>query len=156
MSTLARAIEIARVAHAGQSDKAGAPYVGHPLRLMAAVAPEEAKIAAVLHDVVEDGPGWSLERLRREGFSDAVLRAVDALTKRPGEDYPEFILRAAADPIAKLVKRADLVDNMDVSRLPEITARDLQRLEKYSRALAVLDQIAGNDSGPDVSNRPSA
>jgi (p)ppGpp synthase/HD superfamily hydrolase len=145
MATLSRAIEIAREAHAGQVDKAGAPYITHPLRLMAAVAAagEEAQMAAVLHDVVEDGGAdWPLERLRAEGFSEAVLRAVEALTKREGEAYPDFIRRAAEDSLARLVKRADLLDNLDLSRIENPTERDFDRIEKkYRPALAYLDSL---------------
>lgn len=84
MSTLERAIVIASLAHAKQADKAGAPYILHPLRVMLSVRGEEERIAAVLHDVVEDTP-WTLEALREQGFSDAVVSAVDALTRRPSE-----------------------------------------------------------------------
>ncbi|MCW5625086.1 MAG: HD domain-containing protein [Burkholderiales bacterium] len=138
MSTLDRAIEIAKAAHDGQTDKAGAPYVTHPLRVMAAVESNDAKIVAALHDVVEDCPGWTFDRLRAEGFSEAVLRGLDAVTKREGEDYEAFIVRAAADPLGRLVKRADLVDNSDLGRISNPTERDFARIEKYHRALALI------------------
>src|ERR1700687_5854496 len=99
MSTLDRAIKIAVEAHAVQVDKAGSPYILHPLRVMLRQATNEPRIVAVLHDVVEDCPGWSFERLRTGGFSDAVLAGLDAVTKRPGEAYDDFVLRAGADPI---------------------------------------------------------
>jgi (p)ppGpp synthase/HD superfamily hydrolase len=138
MSTLARAIAIAAEAHVNQVDKAGAPYVLHPLRMMFRVEGNDARIVAVLHDVVEDGPGWSFERLRGEGFSEAVLGALECVTKRPEEQpeerYMTFIARAAANPIARQVKLADLQDNMDVSRIAQITEKDVRRLEKYHRA----------------------
>jgi len=137
MSTLERAIEIAAAAHAGQLDKAGAPYILHPLRVMLAQKEPAQRIAAVLHDVVEDTP-WTLEQLRAEGFSEDVLRAVDALTKRDGEDYFAFVDRAGRDPVARPVKIADIRDNMDTSRIATVTDRDRARLEKYRQALERL------------------
>src|SRR5262245_53659472 len=137
MGTLERAIAIAAAAHAGQRDKAGAPYILHPLRVMLAQKEPAPRIAAVLHDVVEDTP-WTLDQLRAEGFSEEVLRAVDALTKRDGEDYISFVERAGRDPVARPVKIADIRDNMDTSRIATITDRDRTRLERYRQALARL------------------
>ena len=142
MSTLERAIEIAVVAHKGTCDKAGAPYVLHPLRLMFAVDDPEAKIVAVLHDVVEDSKPpnrWGLEELKAEGFSDAVLAALDCVTTRADESYDAFIDRILPNPIAREVKLADVTDNMNIARLgPEISDKDVARLRKYRRALARL------------------
>lgn len=148
MSTLPRAIEIAHEAHAGQVDKAGAPYIAHPLRVMARVSTVEERIVAVLHDVVEDcaSKGWTLERLRdHERFSAAVIEALAAVTHEPiGSDeeaaYFQAIRRAAANPIARNVKRADLQDNADLSRIAQPTERDRRRVEKYKRALQMLDE----------------
>ena len=139
MSTLDRAIEIATLAHAGQTDKGGAPYIEHPLRVMAHCTGDDAKIVAVLHDVVEDCPDWSFERLRAEGFSEAVLAGLDSVTKRDGEDYDAFVLRAGRNALGREVKLADLADNSDISRLPAVTEQDLARLEKYRRAIARLN-----------------
>ncbi len=138
LSTLEKAIAIAAEAHAGQLDKGGAPYIIHPLRVMLRVNGIEAQVAAVLHDVVEDTP-WTLDGLREAGFSDSVVIAIDHLTRREGEDYLDFVRRAARDPIAAVVKRADLEENSDLSRLPTVTERDRQRLERYRLALAILD-----------------
>jgi len=139
MATLERAIEIAAKAHAGQMDKAGQPYVLHPLRMMLAVATPEARIAAVLHDVVED-TAVTLKELEGEGFTAEVLEAVEALTKREGEDYEAFIRRVAPNPIAREVKLADLRDNSDLSRILEPTERDRERVKKYRRAIAYLER----------------
>ena len=142
MATLERAIEIAVLAHKGTSDKAGAPYVLHPLRLMFAVDNAEAKIVAVLHDVVEDSKPpqrWGIEELREEGFSATVLEALDCVTARPDESYDDFIERILPNPIARQVKIADVSDNMNIARLgPELTDKDVARLRKYRRALARL------------------
>lgn len=129
-----RAVMIAAEAHLGQFDKAGAPYVNHPLRLRAAAQTETGQIVAVLHDVVEDS-AWTLEELRREGFSEDTLRALDALTKREGESYDAFISRVADNPLAKRIKKLDLKDNLDPSRIAEPTAADAARAEKYRAAL---------------------
>lgn len=91
MSTIERAIEIAARAHAGQVDKAGAPYILHPLRVMLAVKTEEQQMAAVLHDVVEDTE-VTFNELRAEGFAANVLEAVKALTKRDGESRTPCVL----------------------------------------------------------------
>lgn len=135
---LARAIAIATEAHAGQTDKAGAPYIEHPLRVMRAQSTEEARMVAVLHDVIEDCPGWTFGRLAEEGFSAAVLDALARVTKTVGESYEDFARRAAGNPVSRAVKLADLADNMDLSRLTEVTDKDLARLEKYRSALAIL------------------
>jgi (p)ppGpp synthase/HD superfamily hydrolase len=138
MSTLERAIMIAAEAHAGQVDKAGAPYVLHPLRIMLAVSTNEERIVAVLHDVCEDAPDWPLERLRREGFAPSILDAIAAVTKQEGEDYMDFVRRAATNPVGRAVKLADLRDNMDLSRIADPTERDVKRVDKYRAAVAIL------------------
>lgn len=137
MSTIEKAAAIAMQAHADQVDKGGAPYVTHPSRVALAVDGGEAKIVALLHDVVEDSE-WTLDRLRNAGFSASVVQAVDALTHRPGEDYFDAVRRAKADPIARVVKLADLADNSDRTRLGEITEEDERRLAKYARAREML------------------
>ena len=140
MATLERAIAIAAMAHEGQVDKAGMSYVLHPLRMMLSVDTPEARIAAVLHDVVEDTE-VTLEQLRAERFPDAVIEVVEALTKRDGEDYEAFIRRVAPNSIARKVKLADLRDNSDLSRIAAPTERDRQRIEKYRRAIQYLERF---------------
>lgn len=137
MSTLEKAIEVAARAHAGQMDKGGNPYILHPLRLMLSQSDPAARIAAVLHDVVEDTP-VTLDDLRQAGFAADVLTAVDALTKRAGEDRLSAARRAAANPIARLVKLADVTDNMDLRRISDPTERDFARLKEYEQVRALL------------------
>ena len=141
MANLARAIAIAAEAHREQLDKNGAPYILHPVRVMMKMGTEEAMMAAVLHDVVEDS-GWTLEQLRSEGFSERVVTAVAHLTKRPSEegDYDASIRRVMEDPLARKVKIADLEDNMDPKRLRQINERDVERLKKYHGAWLALRQ----------------
>lgn len=137
MSSIERAIEIASSAHAGQRDKAGQPYIFHPLRVMLRVNTEHEQMAAVLHDVVED-TSVTFERLEQEGFPIEVLRAIAALTKRPGETRLDAAMRAAADPVARVVKLADNAENMDLSRIPNPTDRDYARCREYEEVRAVL------------------
>jgi (p)ppGpp synthase/HD superfamily hydrolase len=137
MSTLERAIEIAAGAHAGQFDKAGQPYILHPLRVMLRVTSAHERMAAVLHDVVEDTP-VSLQQLVAEGFAPEVVTAVEALTKRPGESRIDAARRAAANPVAREVKLADNAENMDLSRIENPTERDFARLKEYKAVRAIL------------------
>lgn len=143
MATIERAIALAAKAHEGQVDKAGAPYIYHPVRVMLRVKTTEERIAAVLHDVIED-TSVTLEMIRAEGFSEAVINAIGALTKRPGEDYSTFVRRAASNPIGRIVKLADLADNSDLSRIATPTAKDYERIEKYKRA---IEEIKALDEG---------
>lgn len=140
MSTIERAIAIAAEAHEGQIDKAGAPYVFHPLRLMMRMATIEERIVAVLHDVVEDS-AITFEDLEKEGFSTAVLEALESVTRRPSENYDKFVLRAATNPIGRRVKLIDLEDNCDLSRISAPTERDFSRIEKYRRAIATINAL---------------
>jgi len=135
--TLERAIAIAATAHAGQVDKGGAPYILHPLKVMLRMNSLEERIVAVLHDVVEDC-GISLDDLRKEGFSEAVLSAMESVTKVPGESYEDFVERAAQNPIGRVVKLADLEENSDLSRIASPSWEDLERVEKYRRAIGRL------------------
>ena len=131
---LARAL--AAYAHLGQVDKAGNPYITHPLAVAEGVEGEDAKIAALLHDTVEDT--FVTNRTIRELFGDDVADAVDLLTHREGEDYFDYVRRAGKNPIARQVKLSDLRHNMDLSRLKEVTEKDLKRLEKYKKAREIL------------------
>jgi (p)ppGpp synthase/HD superfamily hydrolase len=133
MATLDRAIEIAAHAHAGQLDKQGLPYILHPLRVMMAVQGEEAQIVAVLHDVLEDTSVTEAE-LHREGFSEPVIAGVLGVTRKAGESYTDFVIRAAAHPTANQVKLADLADNARLDRaLLRVGSidRDMARMRRY-------------------------
>lgn len=139
MATLEKAIFIALKAHQGQKDKADDPYILHPLRVMLRMASETEMIAAVLHDVVED-TDWTTADLRKEGFSEEVLKMVDCLTRRQKETYEEFIERVKLNSTARKIKLADLEDNMDINRISEPTEEDWERLKKYHRAWLRLKQ----------------
>jgi len=137
MSTLERAIEIAVKAHAGQIDKAGEPYILHPLRLMFAVNGVYARMVAVLHDVVED-TSVTIDNLKAEGFPAEVIEAVQALTKQKGESRIEAAKRASENSIARSVKLADVTDNMDITRISQPTEKDYLRLKEYENVRALL------------------
>jgi guanosine-3',5'-bis(diphosphate) 3'-pyrophosphohydrolase len=137
MTTLERAIAIAAKAHAGQVDKAGQPYILHPLRVMLRMNSSIERIAAVLHDVVEDS-SVTLDFLTAEGFLQEVISAVEALTKRQGESRIDAARRAKQDPVARLVKLADNAENMDLSRIAEPTERDYARVEEYKVVRSIL------------------
>jgi (p)ppGpp synthase/HD superfamily hydrolase len=142
MANLEHAILLAVNVHRGQTDKAGAPYILHPLRMMMRMQTDAERMAAVLHDVVEDTP-WTLEALRAEGFPDEVLEAVDRLTRRAGEPYDDFVRRAAEHPVARRVNIADLEDNLDVRRIAQVTEKDAERLTRYHRAWRSLVSDTG-------------
>ena len=130
MSSLEKALILAVQAHRGQVDKGGQPYILHPLRLMQKLDSEAGKIVALLHDVVEDSD-VRLTDLIEQGFSEKIVSAVDALTKRPDEDYECYLARVADNKIARDVKVEDLKDNLDVTRLESLSDGDLRRISKY-------------------------
>ena len=135
---LDRAKAIATSAHEGQVDKAGKPYIDHPIRVMNMGKTVEEKIAGVLHDVVEDSD-WTFEMLEKEGIPKDVMDALRCVTKlSEDEDYDHFIERVKTNPLAVKVKLNDLKANMDITRLGEVTEKDLARLNKYIRAYRQL------------------
>ena len=125
-------------AHAGQKDKGGAPYIFHPLRLMLAMQTDEEKMTAILHDVVEDS-AVTLDDLRAAGFPNKVIEAVDLLTRKKEDSYEAFIEKIKPHSLARRVKMADLRDNLEIDRITHPTEKDFARLEKYKKALGVLE-----------------
>ncbi|GBO55817.1 guanosine-3',5'-bis(Diphosphate) 3'-pyrophosphohydrolase [Pseudanabaena sp. lw0831] len=134
---LALAISIANQAHAGQLDKAGKPYILHPLTVMAQMDTRESKIVAVLHDAIEDSD-LKIEDLVKQGFPEFITEAIAAITKVEGEQYEDYILRVKSNAIARKVKIADVTHNMNISRISNPTEKDFQRLEKYKIVLQKL------------------
>jgi (p)ppGpp synthase/HD superfamily hydrolase len=135
-----KATGIAVTAHRGQKDRGGKDYYLHPLRVADRCENAKEKIVAVLHDVIEDTE-YTADKLREEGFSEEIVEAVLSVTRQDGETYMDFIKRAACNPIGKVVKIADLEDNMDITRLPELTDRDLSRLKRYHKAWLYLKHV---------------
>jgi len=142
MTLLEKAIEIALRAHTGQKGKDGSPYILHPLRIMTRMGSDEERIAAVLHDVVEDSD-ITLDDLRTTGFPEDVLTVVKLLTHEEGISYEDYVERLKSHPIARRIKLADLEDNSDIRRLSGIEDRDLERLRKYHRAWQILRPSPG-------------
>lgn len=134
---LSKAINIATDAHRGQKDKAGEPYILHPLRVMLKMKDDGSRIVAVLHDVVEDT--WvTLDLLQREGFNQDIIDAIDCITRRENEKYFDFIQRCKYNNIAKFVKLADLEDNSDINRIKNPSEKDYKRTQKYKDAINIL------------------
>jgi (p)ppGpp synthase/HD superfamily hydrolase len=131
---LRKAEDIAVAAHAGQRDKTGYPFSDHLRRVAEKVGGREQKMVAYLHDIVEKADGWSLDRLANEGFPEKVVDAVDAMTRREGEDDLDFVRRAIANPLARPVKRADLEDNLQQAEMAGIDDG------KYRRGLRLLTE----------------
>lgn len=134
---LEKAIAIAVEAHRGQIDKAGKPYILHPLRVMLAGKTEDEMICGILHDVVEDTP-ISIEMLEKEGFSDAVLEALELLTRDSKTPYQDYIEAISKNPLAIHVKLYDLHDNLNRDRIIFPTQADEERMEKYKKAQQYL------------------
>lgn len=134
---LEKAIDIAVEAHKGQIDKAGKPYILHPIRVMLAGATEDEMICGILHDVIEDTP-VSLEMLREEGFSEPVLFALALLTHDRSVPYMDYIHQLTKSPLAIQVKLHDLHDNLNRDRLGMLTLEDERRMEKYKKSQAYL------------------
>lgn len=149
---LNRAIEIAAKLHSGQVDKGGNPYILHPLRVMLNFCESESeatKICAVLHDIIED-TYITLADLRAEGFAEEIVTALDCLTKRKNESYDNFISRILTNEIACKVKNGDLADNMDLTRIPNPTAKDRERIEEYRKAAdRIIDVLPYANAKPD-------
>lgn len=143
MPSIENAIALAIKAHYGQVDKAGNPYILHVLRVMLALDTETEMIAGVLHDMIEDSC-YSLSDLKKMGYSDNIITALNYLTKKELENYEDFIERIKASPIAVRVKLADLKDNMDISRITNPGKEDFSRLEKYRKAYLNLTNFYEN------------
>lgn len=133
-----RAMRVAYDAHHGQVDKAGTPYVFHPIHLAEQMEDEVSTCVALLHDVVEDGP-VTMEELERT-FPSAVTRPLRLLTHEEGTGYLAYICEIAKDPIARAVKLADLAHNADETRLEDVGPDALRRREKYAKARAILEE----------------
>src|SRR5690606_23272751 len=137
-----KAVNIATKAHRNQTDKFGAPYIGHIMRVMNYGTTYDEKIVGVLHDVIEDCPEITLDYLLQDGFPNHIVFAVECLTKTPSDhDYTEFIKQTERSPLAVAVKLNDLRDNMDLRRFTKpITEKDMKRLNKYLKAYLYLKE----------------
>lgn len=136
---LEKAIELAYIAHNGQVDKGGKPYIEHPLRVMNNVETTEQKIVAVLHDAIEDSD-LTLEDLKLAGFSNLIIEAIDAITKRSVEKRQDYLDRVISNPIALRVKIVDMTDNADISRISQPTDKDKERTIIYKKNILKLQK----------------
>ena len=132
-----KAIQIAIKVHEGQVDKGGNDYINHPIRVSENCSLDEEKIVALLHDTIEDGD-ITADYLLMQGFPHDIVDAVLSVSRNKDEDYFDFIQRCKVNPIGCRVKIADLKDNMDITRLKELTHKDIERLKKYHKAYNIL------------------
>ena len=131
------ALELAIEKHKNQKDKSGKPYILHPLHVMETVKSDDAKIVAILHDIIED-TDVTEEDLLNAGLSKHIVDAVVMLTRSRDEDYMDYVKKLSSNPLAKEVKLADLQHNMDLRRLSTLKERDLDRNRKYQIAYHYL------------------
>lgn len=138
-SLLEKALSIATKAHEGQTDKAGAPYIFHPIRVANRCSNNDERIVALLHDTIED-TDITPEYLLSEGFPRSIVDAIISVTRNAEESYEDFVKRSRLNPIGRQVKLHDLEDNMDITRLNELTEKDITRLNKYLKAYKYLKE----------------
>ena len=122
--------------HEGQLDKAGQPYITHPMRVASRLQSPEAQVVGWLHDTVED-TALTLEEVEAR-FGPDTAKAVDAVSRRECEAWEDYLERVRANPVARQVKISDLIDNSNLGRIPHITMKDVKRQEKYNKALQFL------------------
>lgn len=154
MSKLIVAQNIARNVFINKLDKGGKPYIQH-LEYVSDIAVHYAKaidsdeitkirIVGLLHDLVEDFPEWTFNHLLAIFDDLEIIEALKLLTRKPNQDYSEYITLLDNNLIARAVKLADLEHNMDVKRLPELNDLDFRRLDKYHRAYTYLSDENSN------------
>ena len=133
---VAAAKALATKMHAGQTDKAGLPYITHPERVASRLDAAEAQVVGWLHDTVED-TAMTLSEIEAQ-FGPETAAAVNAISRREGEAWSAYLERVQVNPIARLVKISDLIDNSNLGRIPVVTMKDVKRQAKYNRALKKL------------------
>lgn len=138
-----KALKIAVKAHEGQVDKGGNPYILRPVWVALHFDDDEKRVAALLHDVVEDSD-ITLDDLKNEGLPNKVIEALDCLTRKKNESYFDYIFRNSKNHIAKSVKYYDLIHNADLSRIKNPNEKDEKRRKKY---LFYLDILCGFPDG---------
>lgn len=143
---LERAISIAVEVHTGQTDRFHRPVILHVLRVMMRGQDVEERLLGALHDIQERSD-ITVEALAGEGFPPQVLKALDHITRREGEDYGHYIDRVAQDDLALRVKLHDLADKLDIRRLKEMEAADLKRFNRHLAAFHRLRKQARTERG---------
>lgn len=134
MKLLNKMIVLATNAHAGQFDKGGKPYILHPLKVMELTGStdEEVLCIAVGHDLLEDTK-VTIFHLRAIGMTDRIIEGIVALTKMSGESYEEYKQGVLENADARIVKKADLRHNSDITRLKGVTEKDIARVGRYMK-----------------------
>lgn len=138
MTRLEKAILLSLKHHKGQKDKGGTAYILHPLRVMLGLETESEMIVGVLHDIIED-TGVTLEELMKIGVTEEELFALHCLTRLEGETYDEFIYRVLQSGLAVRVKKKDIKENLDISRIPDMDVKKFSLKKRYDRALEILE-----------------
>ena len=134
-----KAMKLCYKGHKDQFDKSGIPYVFHPIHLAEQMTDEDTTIVALLHDLVEDTE-FTLEDLRKEGFSETVVEAVALMTHAEGVPYMEYVAKIKENPVARAVKLADLTHNSDITRLDTVDEKALARRKQYAEAIQLLTE----------------
>lgn len=135
-----KALQICFDAHKGQVDKEGVPYVFHPFHLAEQMDSEESICVALLHDTIEDSD-YTLDDLRKYGFTEPVIEAVSLLTHDKHVPYFDYVRALKPNALARKVKLADLAHNSDATRLRSVpTERDIKRHQKYKEAIKILTE----------------
>ena len=134
-----KAMKIAFEAHKNQTDKNGIPYIYHPVHLAEQMDSENTICVALLHDVVED-TSMTFEDLQAEGFSPEIIDSLKLLTHDDAVPYMEYVKEIKKNPIATKVKLADLRHNSDLTRLDKVNEKALKRVEKYKKAIEMLEE----------------
>jgi len=132
MAQLQNAILLSTKAHYGQYDKAGAPYILHPIRVMMRMPTIEGKIVAIGHDIIEDTP-ITIADLVREDWPDECVYAIDSMTKCKNEKYSDYLDRVISDPLASECKLEDMRDNSNIYRLQKVAKHHLRMIAKYHK-----------------------
>jgi (p)ppGpp synthase/HD superfamily hydrolase len=135
-----KALLMAMEAHKGQVDKAGIDYINHPVWIALQLEEDDEKIIALLHDVLEDSD-FIEDDLVAAGFSPVIIHTIKILTRKKNEDYFKYIDRISKDYWAIKIKLLDLKHNADLNRLKEVTEKDYQRMEKYQKAIEILQGV---------------
>lgn len=133
---LDKAIQIAVNSHSGQTSDNGEPYILHPMRMMLQFDIEEERIVAILHDTIEK-THVDYGFLKDAGFCEEVLFAVDSLTRKPDENYDNYIQRVSKNKLATKIKVIDLLDNISSLRR-ESKKMNASNYLKYQKALEYL------------------
>lgn len=135
-----KALKISFETHKNQTDKSGIPYVYHPFHLAEQMDDEYSTCVALLHDVVEDS-NLTLDDLIEDGFPKEITDAIALMTHDKSVPYLDYVAQIKKNPIARVVKLADLRHNSDLSRLDAVDDKALERVDKYKKAILLLNSL---------------